>query len=223
MKLFDDIKKEVAQYEAKLEEHEGKKSELEQRLADLAREYEARIEKDALGIAAFKDEKKIEDEMKDVRGEIEKVAHKMDIVKRGKRQALTNKIPFLKEIRDREREEVDREWEEGIEQIQRIKAEFLLAMSALGETSKKGQKVFAEYTALMAEADPESREAKVGMTYSSYRSIDSLPFNPNPSYFGKEKALEQGFLVAEWASKDAYFGNLPQWVTHYATTGEIKF
>jgi len=218
MKLFEEFKQEGEKYNERFGELSAEKETLEQKLIDLARQYEAGIEKDALGIAAFSDEKKVEDGMKKVREEIEKVNQKMDIVKRGKRQALTNKIPFLKEIRDREREEVDKEWEEGIEQLNRIKAEFLLAMVALGETASKGQKVFAEYTALMSEADPESREAKVGMTYTNYVDEQTLKFNFGPF----TKHVEDVLSVPGEASKAAYRGNIPNWVQHYATTGEIK-
>ncbi|KIL40457.1 hypothetical protein SD70_13720 [Gordoniibacillus kamchatkensis] len=219
MKFFKDLFASRAAYDVKVQELEEQRRKLEAQLAELERQFAVGIEKDALGIAPFTDELKIEKETNRVKAEIAKVDQKIDIVRKGKTQAMKSQIPLLREALEAQRKEVDNEWEDALQAVQRAKAELILSLMALGDVGKKGQNVLAEYTALMAEADPDSHEAKKGMTYTNYRSRESLKFDFGPYTTDFKDILS----VPEEPARNAYNGNVPGWVRHYMSTGEIDF
>jgi chromosome segregation ATPase len=219
MKFFKDLFSSRVQYDERIHELEQQREELEAQLAEFQRQFAVGIEKDALGIAPFTDELKIEKGIEKIRAEIAKVDQKIDIVRKGKRQALAAQIPALRQGLEEKRKEVDAEWEDALNEVQRAKAELVLALSALGDVGRKGQSLLAEYTALMGEADPESREAKQGMNYTSYRSRERLRFDFGPYTTDFKDVL----TVPEETARNAYDGNIPGWVRHYMATGEIDF
>ncbi|EDL64997.1 hypothetical protein [Bacillus sp. SG-1] len=223
MKFFKDIQEAKGKYNERLNTLQAQKAELEAELADIVEEYETKLEKDALGLADFKDEAKLEKEIDDKKTKIEKVEQKIAIVRKGRNQAFINQIPVLKERKQKEFESVEEEWNDGVEELQKAKAEFLLALYNLHELRNKGNEVKGEFVRLMEEFDPESNEAKSGGQFMTFKSFEELPMSPNPSYFGKDIALQKAFSLPSWAATDAINGSLPKWVSHYAATGEIKF
>lgn len=223
MKFFDEIKAAKEKYDGRIEELFAEKRALEEKLLSLQTEFNVGLEKDALGITPFKDEAKLEKAIEETRLSIGKMNEKIDIVKRGKKQAIVNKIPFVKSYTEQARADIDREWNEGMEDINRIKAEFILRVAALSEIAKKADKLFAEHNALIEEvADPNVNLRNTGELQGSYKDAFSMPWNPNDAW-GTAK-LRVALSVPDWACKNAYTGlHIPGWIKHYETTGEIDF
>lgn len=218
MNSFNEIKQVKKNYNERLEELKSEKTELEEALSVNIQEYEARMEADALGTESFTNEAKLSNEIGGLRKEIEAIDNKIEIVRRGKRQAMANQVPVIREIRDNQKSKVEKEWNEAIESMQKAKAEFLLSIVALSEVQQKGNKVYSDAYSLITEANPETNErAKV------YEPFEELPMNPNPSYFGHDVALRKAFSIPSWAVRDTFKGDVPSWVYHYMATGEINF
>lgn len=218
MKLFNEIKAKKAKYNERLQVLENELQEAQTKKAELEKEYAEGLEAEAMGGAAFKNEVTLRKQLDEVNVQISKLPAMIDIVQRGKTQAVADSVPLLRELRTKQKESIENEWNDELIELKKAKAEYLLRLHALGEIRRKGQKVNSDVVALLEEADAATHSDY----FNGFQSFESLPISPNAAYFGSEKALFMGFDVPAYAVTDSLNDRLPNWVKHYATTGEIK-
>jgi hypothetical protein len=218
MKLFDEIKAKKVKYDERLQVLEAELQAAQAKKAELEKKYAEGLEAEAMGGAAFKNEVSLRKQLDEVNAQISKLPAMIDIVQRGKNQAVADSVPLLRELRTRQKELVEKEWNDELIELKKAKAEYLLRVHALGEIRRKSQKVNSDVLALLEEAEA----TKNSDYYDGLQSFESLPISPNAAYFGSEKALFMGFDVPSYAVTDSLNNRLPNWIKHYATTGEIK-
>ena len=218
MKLFDDIKAKKIKYDERLQVLEAELQEAQTKKAELEKEYAKGLEDEAMGGAAFKNEVPLRKQLDEINVQISKLPAMIEIVQRGKSQAIADSVPLFRELRAKQKESIENEWNDELIELKKAKAEYLLRVHALGEIRRKGQKVNSDVLALLQEAEATQNSDY----YDGFQSFVSLPISPNAAYFGNEKALFMGFDVPAYAVTDSLNDRLPNWVKHYATTGVIK-
>jgi chromosome segregation ATPase len=218
MKLFDDIRAKKAKYDERLQTLEAELQEAQEKKEALEKKYSEGLEREAMGGAVFKNEIELQKQIEEVNARISKLPAMIDIVKRGRKQAVAESVPLVREARSKQKEALEKEWEEEFIELKKAQAEVLLRCEALHQIREKSRVVNSDVIALLDDADALVNNDN----YHSFKPNHELPLSPSPQYFGLNKALYMGYDVPSYAVRNALDGKLPDWVKHYATTGEIK-
>ena len=137
IKFFEDMKETQARYGERIQVLEAEKDALTEKLSELKSEYAEKIEKEALGIEIFANERQVEKAIDDTTADIAKVVEKIGIVKRSRKQTMKNQLPGMREAAQRRHDEISEEWRLQMIEMNKAKAEFLLALASLGKIAKK--------------------------------------------------------------------------------------
>lgn len=219
--MFESTKELKRKYDERLLSLQEAKKALEDEHDELAAEYESKLELDALGVEEFENEALLGNAIEEVKKAIAGIDERISIVVKGRKQALVNNLPVLRKNAEASKNELIDEMNEAVDELQRMKAEMLLHILSMYEIRQRAHKLNADFNTLASDVEGVKRGDVIagGM----FGAFESLPLDPNPSFFGDDVALQKAIGCPVWATKNAIAGRVPKWVTRYATTGVIDF
>ncbi|MDQ1913283.1 hypothetical protein RAC89_23075 [Paenibacillus sp. GD4] len=208
MKLIDEIKAKVTNkveaYQEIKNRFDAEINRLESEIMainDAIKATRAIIEEKAMNLEdTSAEEKQIEDATK----LIAKLAERLELIKRGKRQALASHVPAVKRHIDEKREEVKKEIEKQVEVIHKLRATLLMEIQKLYEINHKAIALYSEYLTIAE----ENGENVIGTDTGSIVG-GRFHSNDNYAYFGKDITALKLLTVPQWMVQDAKEGNIP--------------
>lgn len=140
---------------------------------------------------------------------IKRLTERLELVKRGKRQALASIVPAVKSYLNDKREAVKDEIEAQRDVINRKRAELLKEIQVLFAIDAKAIKLYAELNAI-AEENGER------VPYGNGSFLEGrIHITDNWAYSGKDSFAAESVTVPYWMVQDAKKGIIPQPLRKY--------
>ena len=216
MSIINDIKKKVTgavdqyrdisnRYDEEINRIEGEISALN----DGIKQTRATIEEKVMNLDDTTVEEK---QIEEAEAIIRRLTARLDIVKRGKRQALASTVPAIKAQLEAKREAVKDEVEKQIDAINRKRAELLKEVQKLYAIDAKAKSLYAEMMAIQQENGEKVPHFGNG---SFIKDRGFLPIPEAWRDYGKDKTAERTLAVTQWMIEDAGNGKFPESLKKY--------
>jgi hypothetical protein len=140
---------------------------------------------------------------------IKRLTERLELVKRGKRQALASIVPSVKSYLHTKREAVKDEIEAQRDVINRKRAELLKEIKNLYAIDAKAKKLFAELNAIAEENGERVPYGNGSFVEGHIRVSDDW------TYSGKDSFAAESVTVPYWMVHDAKNGIIPQPLRKY--------
>ncbi len=195
--MFKDEK--LTKVNERLQELEARKESLQNEVNEILEAVENSIESYALGEVDDKDVEKVKALLESKTKEIEDVDEMIAKIKAVRKSVVVETIPFVKEARQKKVANIQKEYNEKTKEVIEARNEFLRKLAELGTIKDKVGEANAEFNAVMVEMGEQP-------------SVYGAALNEVPVISGGYTLAKDCLGVEESVQKEAYKGNLPDWV-----------